>query len=113
MVMHSKFTQHLQLVSRKLPAPDNFHLYQNFPNPFNPSTTIKYNLPTESSIQLKIFDIKGELIKTITGDKLNAGEHEIIWDGTNDKGVRQPSGVYVYQLNVNNSNSARKMILLK
>ena len=97
----------------EITSPDNFHLYQNFPNPFNPSTTIKYNLPTESSIQLKIFDIKGELIKTITGDKLNAGEHEIVWDGTNDKGVRQPSGVYVYQLNVNNSNSARKMILLK
>jgi hypothetical protein len=97
----------------EISSPGNFHLYQNFPNPFNPSTTIKYTLPSESSIQLKIFDIKGELIKSMTRDKIIAGDHEIAWDGTNDKGVRQPSGVYVYQLKVNNSSSARKMILLK
>jgi hypothetical protein len=97
----------------EMSSPKDFHLYQNFPNPFNPFTTIKFNLPIESPIQLKIFDIKGELVKTINGDIKNVGEHEIIWDGTNDWGNKQPTGVYLYQLNSNSGTSSRKMILLK
>ena len=93
--------------------PNDFHLFQNFPNPFNPSTTIRFNLPTASPVQLKIFDIKGELIKIIVSDEQPAGENEMIWDGTNNKGIKQPSGVYVYQLNSNSNTDVRKMILLK
>lgn len=94
-------------------SPSSFHLFQNFPNPFNPATTIKFNLPSDNPVQVKIFDIKGELIKTISSDVKLAGENEIVWDGTNDKGIKQPSGVYVYQLSSNANTEARKMILLK
>ncbi len=97
----------------ELTTPNQFQLYQNFPNPFNPSTTIKFNLPSESPINLKIFDIKGELIKTITAEVKTTGESEISWDGTNDKGIKQPSGVYVYQLITTSNTEARKMILLR
>jgi len=93
--------------------PNEFHLFQNFPNPFNPSTTIRFNLPTASPVQVKIFDIKGELIKIIVSDENPAGENEMIWDGTNNKGIKQPSGVYLYQLNSNSNADVRKMILLK
>lgn len=97
---------------RELNTPNQFQLYQNFSNPFNPSTTIKFNIPA-GSVQVKIFDIKGELIKTIETDVKITGENEIIWDGTNDKGIKQPSGVYVYQLNSSANTEARKMILLR
>lgn len=94
-------------------TPGQFQLYQNFPNPFNPSTTIRFDVPSGSLVQLKIFDVTGELIKTITADVQNAGEHEIVWDGTSDKGIRQPSGVYFYQLITNSTTESRKMILLR
>lgn len=93
--------------------PSQFQLFQNFPNPFNPSTTFKFNLPNAGTVQIKIFDIAGSLIKNISADIKNAGENEIVWDGTNDYGVKQPSGVYVYQLNSSSGSESRKMILLK
>lgn len=94
-------------------TPKGFKLYPNFPNPFNPSTTLKFNLDTESRVQIKIFDIKGELMKTLIRDLTPAGENEIIWDGTNDTGYRLPSGVYVYQVEAGTNIDSRKMILLK
>lgn len=94
-------------------TPNQFRLYQNFPNPFNPSTTIKFSLPAADNVHVRIFDIQGELIKTISSDIKAAGENEIAWDGTNDYGVKQPSGVYVYQLNSKVGTEARKMLLLK
>lgn len=94
-------------------APNQFRLYQNYPNPFNPSTTIKFNMPAADNVKVKIFDIQGALIKTISSDIKTAGENEITWDGTNDHGVKQPSGVYVYQLNSTAGTEARKMLLLK
>lgn len=97
----------------ELDTPTQFQLFQNFPNPFNPSTTIKFNLSSDSPVHIKIFDVKGELIRTIAADIKTAGENEIIWDGTNDKGIKQPSGVYLYQLSSNVNTEARKMILLR
>ncbi len=94
-------------------TPNQYRLYQNFPNPFNPSTTIKFSLPAADNVQIKIFDIKGELINTISSEVKIAGENEITWDGTNYHGVKQPSGVYVYQLNSTAGTEARKMLLLK
>lgn len=93
--------------------PRHFELFQNFPNPFNPSTTIKFNVPKVGSVQIKIFDALGSLIKTISTEVQNALEGEVVWDGTNDNGIRQPSGVYVYQLISSAGSEARKMILLK
>lgn len=93
--------------------PTKFELFQNFPNPFNPSTTFKFRITNAGPIQIKIFDIAGSLIKTISAEAQYPGESEIVWDGTNDYGEKQPSGVYVYQLISSSGSEARKMILLR
>lgn len=93
--------------------PTKFELFQNFPNPFNPSTTFKFRITNAGPVQIKIFDITGSLIKTISAEAQYPGEGEIVWDGTNDYGEKQPSGVYVYQLISSAGSEARKMLLLR
>ncbi len=87
----------------------NFSLEQNYPNPFNPTTKINFSIPSESKVQLKIFDSLGRLVKTILNEELAAGNHTIDFDASS-----LSSGVYFYQLNVNNKwVQSRKMTLLK
>ncbi len=93
--------------------PKDFLLNQNFPNPFNPSTKIVYSIKEQGLVQLKIYDVKGELIKTLVNEIIDAGTHEALWDGTNDKGVRQATGVYFYELTNNSLRSTKKMVLLR
>ena len=90
-------------------VPTKAFLKQNYPNPFNPKTTLVYELSEASNVKIKIFNIRGELVKTIHEGKHNAGEHHVIFDGTN-----LPSGMYVYGLEVNESVvEARKLLLNK
>lgn len=95
------------------PTPVEFKLMQNFPNPFNPSTKINFSINNTSSVKLRIFDIKGETIKTLVEDYKNAGEYEVEWNGSNDSGKKQPTGVYFYELIVNGQKQVNKMLLLK
>ncbi|NQV19379.1 MAG: right-handed parallel beta-helix repeat-containing protein [Armatimonadetes bacterium] len=89
-------------------------LHQNYPNPFNPVTNIVFNLPEESSVQLEIYNIKGQKTKSLLSDQIKAGEHSIIWDGKDASGKRISSGVYLYKLKVNGKTEAvRKCLLLK
>jgi len=90
-----------------------FDLGQNYPNPFNPSTTIKYELNGSGDVRLQIFDIKGELIKTLVNDFQNSGKYEVIWNGTNNRGEKLSSGVYFYSIRTGENISTKKMILLK
>ena len=90
-----------------------FELGQNYPNPFNPSTTIKYELNSSGSVRLQIFDIKGELIKTLVNDFQNSGNYEVVWNGTNSRGEKLTSGVYFYSIKTKDNISTKKMILLK
>lgn len=83
-------------------------LQSNYPNPFNPSTTIRFSLPTASFTTLRVFDVLGRLVATLTDSYLPAGEHEAVFDGEN-----LPSGVYVYALNAQNQFLVGKMILSK
>ncbi|MEX2116290.1 MAG: T9SS type A sorting domain-containing protein [Bacteroidota bacterium] len=73
--------------------PASFELLQNFPNPFNPSTTIAYQLPAESNVSVKIFDLLGREVAILANGPQQAGRHDVSWDGT-----RQASGMYVYEL---------------
>jgi hypothetical protein len=91
----------------------SFQLHQNYPNPFNPSTTIAYTLNTPSLVTLKIYDIQGELIKSITNVEGHSGYNELEWDGINNRGSRQPSGVYFYSLDAGSYRQTKKMLLLK
>lgn len=92
---------------------DKFVLYSAYPNPFNPSTTIRYELSNSSRITLKVYNIIGETIKTLVDDFQSPGEKSVVWDGTNDQGKSVGSGVYLYQLQAGNEIKTKKMTLLK
>jgi hypothetical protein len=86
----------------------------NYPNPFNPETTISYQLPADNNVSLSIYNIKGQKVKTLVNALLPAGEHSAIWDGRDSNDNRVSSGIYFYQLNINGKTKAlRKMLLLK
>ena len=88
--------------------PTEFKAYQNYPNPFNPTTLIKYQLPVESHVVLKVYDIIGREIETLVNRIQNAGYYSITF---NANGL--PSGVYIYSIRADNFSDIRKMILLK
>ncbi len=86
------------------------------PNPFNPSTTIKYGLPSDDGpqrVQLIIYDAAGRKVRTLVDSLQNPGHHEAVWDGRNDAGLRMNSGVYLYSLTQNNERRTDRMMLVK
>jgi hypothetical protein len=89
-------------------VPDVFKLYGNYPNPFNPSTVIKYDLPVTSFVRLSVYDILGREKDVIVNQQEHAGTHEIVWDASN-----YPSGVYFYRLNGEGFSGTGRMILVK
>ena len=92
---------------------EDFILFPAFPNPFNPTTTIRYSLSEGSRVSLKIYNVIGERIKTLVEDFQSPGEKSAVWDGRNDHGQLVSSGVYIYKLEVGEFASARKMIFVK
>ena len=88
--------------------PTTYSLSNNFPNPFNPSTKIKYSIPQASNVLIKVFDVLGNEIETLVNKEKQIGTYEIIWNAIN-----LPSGVYFYQLQAGEFISTKKMILLK
>ncbi|MGB2869504.1 MAG: FlgD immunoglobulin-like domain containing protein [Bacteroidota bacterium] len=100
--------------------PANFNLLQNFPNPFNPSTVIRYDLPRASRLAIKIYSLLGQTIVTLLDDVVEPGRHSVTWTGRSDDGRPVPTGVYFYRIEaLTADNSApsfvqvRKMLLLK
>jgi len=86
----------------------------NYPNPFNPTTTISFSIPDESSVDLIVFNIKGQKVKSLVKESFESGNHSILWDGDDDFGNSVASGVYLYKLNVNGKIEAvKKCLLLK
>jgi len=88
--------------------PESFVLYQNYPNPFNPSTSIRFDLIENSNVVLRIYNPLGELIKILVDEKLESGQHEILFNATG-----LSSGVYYYQLIAGKSAQTRSMVILK
>ncbi len=78
-------------------SPNNYNLKQNFPNPFNPSTTIQYSISSPGKISIRIYDVSGQLVKEINEEHYQSGEYNVTWDGTSNVGQRVSSGVYFYQ----------------
>ena len=86
----------------------------NFPNPFNPTTTIEFSIKNDSNIELSIYNIKGQKITTLIQNEFTKGNHSIIWNGDDNKGNLVSSGLYLYKLNVNGKTEAvNKCLLLK
>ncbi len=93
--------------------PEAYALEQNYPNPFNPETRIRYAIPEQGHVTLKIYRINGQLVRTLQDADQSPGRYERIWDGNNEFGNKEGSGVYFYRLQSNNFTQVRKMILLK
>jgi len=88
-------------------------LEQNVPNPFNPSTTIAWTLQRPGPVQLRVFDVRGAVVRTLVSGDAAAGEHRDTWDGRDDGGRRVASGVYFYRLETADAVRSRSMVLLK
>ncbi|KQC09013.1 MAG: hypothetical protein APR54_13145 [Candidatus Cloacimonas sp. SDB] len=84
-----------------------------YPNPFNPSTTISFSIQDDSDVELSIFNIKGQKVKTLTEDVYGKGQYQISWNGKNNEGNQVSSGIYFYQLNANGKVITSKVLLLK
>jgi hypothetical protein len=93
--------------------PINFALHENYPNPFNPTTTLRFDLPDISDVTLTIYNMLGQRVRTFNMNDTSAGYHSIKWDATNDYGDPVGAGVYLYQLRANQFVKTRKMVLLK
>ncbi len=93
--------------------PQAISLKQNFPNPFNPMTNIAFSLPRTENVKVAIFDVKGRHVQTVHEGSLGAGEHAVIWNGTDSSGNNVPSGTYVYRLITDSRTYHRTMSLLK
>ena len=95
-------------------VPQRFALYQNVPNPFNPTTLIRYDVPAGGGlVSLRIFDVSGGLVRTLVDKPESAGRKRIQWDGKNDAGTRVSTGLYFYRLTAPGTQATRKMLLLK
>ena len=94
-------------------APEAFVLHANRPNPFNPETTIRFELPRENTVRLEVFDVLGQRVKTLVAGPLAAGVHEAVWDGRSEEGIAVGNGVYFYRLKASSSSQMRRMLFLK
>jgi hypothetical protein len=95
-------------------SPQEYRLEQNYPNPFNPNTVINYTLPINREVSVKVYNITGELVKTLVDNELiSAGSHKVVWNGKNDLGRKVASGAYIYTLEWAGMKKAKMMTLLK
>jgi len=93
--------------------PKDFALYPAYPNPFNPVTTIKYDIPRDARVELKVYDIRGQLVHTLVSGIRSAGWYEVQWNGKDSDGRSLPSGLYLYRLQAGKFVANEKMLLLK
>ena len=85
----------------------------NYPNPFNPETRIDFSLAAASNVELSVYNIKGQKVKTLVNGHMNEGSHSLVWHGDSDAGKSMSSGVYLYKLQADGKPFVRKMIMMK
>ncbi len=93
--------------------PVDFSLSQNFPNPFNPVTSIKFGLKKAEQVKLAVYNMLGQKVRTLVDKKQQAGYHTVSWNGLNDAGTKLSSGIYYYRLETDSFSATKKMLLLK
>lgn len=93
--------------------PNSFFLFQNFPNPFNPSTNIEFQIKNSGFITLRIFNILGKEVKTLISRELNPGIYNLNWKGDDETGKEIGSGIYFYRLSVSGQSKTKKMLLIR
>lgn len=93
--------------------PNKPQLHGNYPNPFNPTTTLGYSLPSATHVTLEVFNVLGQKIASLVNENQEAGKYEVVWDSKDESGHTVASGIYFYRLTTNEMTANRKMILLK
>ena len=94
-----------------MPLP--YQLHHNYPNPFNPLTTLRYDLPEDALVNITIYDMMGRVDKTMVNSQQNAGFKSVRWNATNDKGAPVSAGLYLYMILAGEFRQTKKMVLLK
>jgi len=93
--------------------PKRLSVAQNYPNPFNPSTIIQYSIPVQSHVTVQVFNIKGQLVRSLVNENKPSGSYNIQWDGNSDSGGKVSSGVYFYSVKSGDQELTRKMVMIK
>ncbi len=93
--------------------PSQFRLYANFPNPFNPSTTIRYDLPAATRVILKIYNVVGQEVRTLVSENQAPGKYQVTWDGRDHSGAAVASGIYLFRIDAGTFGRTRKMLFVK
>ena len=94
--------------------PEVYALRNNYPNPFNPETTLKYDLPDAGDVKLEVYNMLGQVVRTLVNERQTAGRYAVQWDATNDRGQSMSSGIYFYRVQVGGEfTDVKKMLLLK
>jgi len=99
--------------NQEIMLPSGYGISANYPNPFNPTTTIEFQLPENSHVKINVFNLRGEIVATLIDRQMNAGSYFANWNGLNSIGSPVPSGVYLYRIVAGDFTQTRKMILLK
>jgi hypothetical protein len=94
-------------------TPTAYKLSQNFPNPFNPQTTISFSMREKGHVSLKIYNVAGQLVRTLVNEVKDAGRHRVTWDGKSNLGTHAASGVYFYKMETKNFSATHKMVMLR
>ena len=94
-------------------VPNDFALHPNYPNPFNPSTNIDFDIVKDGHTKIVVYDIMGRQIKNLIGENMKAGYHTIAWNGKNDSGNNVSAGVYLCTLSTSSFTKTIKLLLLK
>ena len=94
-------------------APGVNILKGNYPNPFNPTTTISYTMPASGDVKLNVYNLRGQLVRSLVNEAKTAGSHKVVWDGKDDRGNTMASGIYLYRLETGKHSETRKMMLMK
>ena len=93
--------------------PNQFELFQNYPNPFNAETKIHFDLPSSELVNLSVYNIMGQRVRTLLNEKKNAGRHTVSWDGKDEYNMSVGTGIYFYRISTNDFKYTRKALLLK
>lgn len=97
----------------EVPLPGHLALLQNYPNPFNASTIIRYNLPSASDVTVDIYDLLGRKVETLVQEEQPAGYHQVVWDGKDKNDKMVSTGIYFYELYVDDYRESKAMIMIK
>ena len=107
-----KWIRNVELSEEQPPVYRN-HLADNYPNPFNPATTIEFSIANDSHVNLSIYNVKGQLVRTLVDEFKINNHYKIVWDGKNDHGIPVASGVYFYRLETDSFSESKKLILMR